>query len=370
MLAKFAIKTLLVLSNNLFTDLFTHKGLCLIINNIEFDHSKSIPSGEADEATMRKIFELRGFDVKAHRNLSKSEMLKILEEYQKRKHTGCFVIIILSHGENGVVLSRDDQELSIEDDIAKKFHKTECPSLDGKPRILIISAQTSQQHSLECKNISKTMVDPTETYGDLTETSSDLTETMVDPTETTSDLTETSDNFTETTTDPTETSNDLTEKRDRMTSSFSRAENEEDDIAIIVVSAHTSQHRSLEHTSLKTTDLTENANDSTEFETSIDFTENENRLTSSISRAQNEEDDVSSDDVPNPGNPSNLDVNGSSHFTKLFDQVMNDEMHTHMEFNAIMTSLQNRISKNQHEDRNPSTVQILSKLKTKYHFKM
>ena len=364
MLAKFAIKKLVVLSNNLFTDLFTYNGLCLIINNIEFDHSKSIPSGEADEATMRKIFELRGFDVKAHRNLSKSEMLKILEEYQKRKHTGCFVIIILSHGENGVVLSRDDQELSIEDDIAKKFHKTECPSLDGKPRILIISAQTSQPHSLECENISKTMVDPTEIFGDLTETSNDLTETTIDPTETSNDLTET-------TIDPTEISDDLTEKRDRMTSSFSRAENEEDDIAIIIVSEHTSQHRSLGHTctSSKTTDLTENANDSTEFETSIDFTENENRLTSSVSRAQSEEDDVSSDDVTNPGKPSNLDVNGSSHFTKLFYQVMNDEMHMNMEFNDIMTNLQNRISKDQHENRNQSTVQIVSKLKTKYHFK-
>ena len=80
---------------------------------------------------------------------------------------------------------------------------------------------------------------------------------MVDPTETSNGLTETIVDPTETTIGPRETSDDLAEKWDRMTSSFSRAENEEDDIAIIIVSAHTNQHRSLEHTSSKTTDLTE-----------------------------------------------------------------------------------------------------------------
>ena len=113
-----------------------------------FDQSSPIPCGEVDEDTMKRIFQQRGFIVDARRDLTKSQMLEVLEEYQNIEHTGCFVVIILSHGRDGVALSSDDQEIHIAD-IETEFHKSKCPSLQGKPRMFIIDACRGQEDSKE-----------------------------------------------------------------------------------------------------------------------------------------------------------------------------------------------------------------------------
>ena len=138
----------------------TPPGFCLIINNCMFDQSSPIPCGEVDGNTMKRIFQQRGFIVDARRDLTKLQMLQVLEEYQNIEHTGCFVVIILSHGRDGVVLSSDDQEIHIAD-IKTEFHKSKCPSLQGKPHIFIIDACRGQEDSIEFTSSTETSTDLT-----------------------------------------------------------------------------------------------------------------------------------------------------------------------------------------------------------------
>ena len=55
-----------------------------------------------------------------------------------------------SYGD-GVIYSSDDQKISVKDEIAQKFQKKKCPSLEGKPCIFIVDAFGSSK-----KNISAT----------------------------------------------------------------------------------------------------------------------------------------------------------------------------------------------------------------------
>ena len=121
----------------------TPPGFCLIINNMNFDRNSTIPCGEVDETAMKRIFQPRGFIVDTRKDLTKSQMKACFEEYKRIEHTGCFIVIILSHGKDGGVLSSDDKEIHIAD-IEKEFRKSKCPSLQGKPRIFIIDACRDQ----------------------------------------------------------------------------------------------------------------------------------------------------------------------------------------------------------------------------------
>ena len=87
-----------------------------------------ITCGEVDERAMKRIFQPRGFIVDARRDLTKSQMKACFKEYQRKEHKGCFIVIILSLGKDGVVFSSDNQEIRIAD-IEKKFRNSKCQSL-------------------------------------------------------------------------------------------------------------------------------------------------------------------------------------------------------------------------------------------------
>ena len=129
-------------------------GFCLIINNMNFKNNSTITCGEVDERAMKRIFQPRGFIVDARQDLTKSHMIRCFEEYQRKEHTGCFIVIILSHGKDGVVFSSDDQEIRIAD-IEKIFRNSKCRSLQGKPRIFIIDACRCQEESIQITSSTK-----------------------------------------------------------------------------------------------------------------------------------------------------------------------------------------------------------------------
>ena len=189
-------------------------------------------------------------------------MKACFEEYRRKEHTGCFILIILSHGRDGVVLSSDDQEIRIAD-IEKEFRRSKCPSLQGKPRIFIIDACRGQEDSMEFTSSIKTTTD-------------------------------------------------LTKQHFTSASTFKRSQQNEDpemaDIAIIYATA--------------------------------------------------------------PGDPSYFDENEGSLFTHLFENVMHEGIEKNMEFNSIMTEVQNRISKYQSETGSSQTVEIVTRLRKQYYFKL
>ena len=83
-------------------------------------------------------------------------MKACFREYRRKEHTGCFIVIILSHGNDGVVFSSDDKEIHIAD-IEKEFHNSKCRSLQGKPRIFIIDACRGQEEVSQITSSTKTI---------------------------------------------------------------------------------------------------------------------------------------------------------------------------------------------------------------------
>lgn len=118
-------------------------GLCVIINNMVFTKATELPDGKKDEQDLAMLFLTLGFDVRIHENLTAQEMIRKVESYSKIQHTGPFFMIILSHGtlvDNKDAVVGTDGKLVKIDRLETFFHTTNCPSLQGKPRIFIIDA--------------------------------------------------------------------------------------------------------------------------------------------------------------------------------------------------------------------------------------
>ena len=108
---------------------------------MKFDDPRyNLPSGKKDEASLKSIFRMLGFDVKVHRNLTAAGMESIAEEYSTMEHKGAFFLIISSHGGEGdVVYGTDGGEVKVHD-LKKRFYATNCPSLAGIPKVFMIDA--------------------------------------------------------------------------------------------------------------------------------------------------------------------------------------------------------------------------------------
>jgi len=134
------------------------KGICLIINIAEFDTStdNDVPQNllprtgsEDDVCQLTAVFQWLKFQVQVHRNVPKSEFLRIIKETRERDHTAydAFVCFIMSHGQLGHIFTADGQSVGILEDIAHAFYPESCPTLDGKPKMFFIQAcQISSMH--------------------------------------------------------------------------------------------------------------------------------------------------------------------------------------------------------------------------------
>ena len=130
------------------------RGIALIINNEEF-----IPSTEStqkeqeqekldvrhgsakDVAALEKLFVALDFKVKIERNKGRKEILKILDDVACEDHKSydCFVLWLMSHGQDGQFYGADGQTVPI-DTVRDFFSNARCPTLKGKPKIIFIQA--------------------------------------------------------------------------------------------------------------------------------------------------------------------------------------------------------------------------------------
>ncbi len=88
---------------------------------------------------LRKLFEQTfGFETDIFHDLRKSDVLWKLDELSFRgvKNRPSLVLTFLSHGNQKGIFARD--ELFELKDIIEKFNRDNCPSLVGKPKIIII----------------------------------------------------------------------------------------------------------------------------------------------------------------------------------------------------------------------------------------
>ena len=67
------------------------------------------------------------------------DILRRESQHNDHQHSDSFVLAILSHGKKGVVMGTDNNPVSIKD-MTRVFDGIQCPSLVGKPKLIILQA--------------------------------------------------------------------------------------------------------------------------------------------------------------------------------------------------------------------------------------
>ncbi|XP_072467330.1 caspase-12-like isoform X1 [Notamacropus eugenii] len=121
--------------------------LALIICNIMFDYLDERLGAHLDIWGMWKLLENLGYSVVIKTNLTAQEMESVLKEFADRPEHWCSdsaFLVFMSHGLlNGIcgkAHSKQEPDLLATDTIFQIFNDGSCPSLKGKPKIIIIQA--------------------------------------------------------------------------------------------------------------------------------------------------------------------------------------------------------------------------------------
>lgn len=117
------------------------RGVALVINNKRFESRLDMPIREGtdkDAASLEFSLSKLGFDVKIAHNCSVAFMRDLLFRWARADHSAydCFVCVILSHGDEGVVYGTD-RPIEL-DQLMQPFKQNS--SLAGKPKIFIVQA--------------------------------------------------------------------------------------------------------------------------------------------------------------------------------------------------------------------------------------
>ena len=118
------------------------RGYCVIINNRQFQGNDEAyrKGSEQDVERLRNLFESLRFEVIIKRDLERNHIEEVAQEYGRKNHDKfvAFVLIVMSHGDDeDCVLGVDNKPVSVKA-LMKEFQAQKCPSLKGKPKILII----------------------------------------------------------------------------------------------------------------------------------------------------------------------------------------------------------------------------------------
>lgn len=123
--------------------LFTNKprGLCIVINNEEFQKSLKRVGSHEDERALRETFTALGFDVQVYNNVPSDEMKRLLEEKGRRNfhREDSLVVCVLSHGLKDCVYGSDDVQVPLRV-LTQPFTSLNAPTLAGKPKLFFIQA--------------------------------------------------------------------------------------------------------------------------------------------------------------------------------------------------------------------------------------
>ncbi|XP_063074207.1 caspase-10-like [Engraulis encrasicolus] len=84
------------------------RGLCVIINNVNFEKSTERRGSDTDADTLEQVFHWLGFTVERHRNKTVAEMKAVLQECSQKAVGDCFICCVLSHGKSEGILGHDD----------------------------------------------------------------------------------------------------------------------------------------------------------------------------------------------------------------------------------------------------------------------
>jgi hypothetical protein len=125
------------------------RGLCLIINNEEFNNMTTRHGSTRDAQRLKNVFKKLHFHVELKQNLTRDQMIEAIEDakqYPYHKKADAFVLIILSHGgEGGKIYGVDATDagngyLIVNRDITVNFNDRHLPYLREKPKMFFINA--------------------------------------------------------------------------------------------------------------------------------------------------------------------------------------------------------------------------------------
>ncbi|XP_067020800.1 uncharacterized protein [Acropora muricata] len=144
-------------------------GYCVIINNRQFQGNDEAyrKGSEQDVERLRNLFESLRFEVIIKRDLKRDQIEGVAKEYGGKNHDKfvVFVLIVMSHGNHeSDILGVDNKSVSV-GELMEEFQIERCPSLKGKPKILIIqTCRGSRQCDVERHDDSVQSInaDPTE----------------------------------------------------------------------------------------------------------------------------------------------------------------------------------------------------------------
>eukprot|EP00079_Xenopus_tropicalis_P009906 XP_002934309.2 PREDICTED: caspase-3-like [Xenopus tropicalis] len=122
---------------------YKQKSICLILCMEKFDNDpkgKRSRNSNDDKIFLNNIFVKMGFEVRLEENKTADEIESLLKDIARQDHSerGCFVCVVISHGDKDFFYARD-QEFKI-DALAEPFRGENCKSLIGKPKLFFIQA--------------------------------------------------------------------------------------------------------------------------------------------------------------------------------------------------------------------------------------
>lgn len=125
----------------------SERGICLIINNVEFelDMLTKRTGSDADAFRFKEIFQQMGFQVDLKRNITSEKMRNYLKQTSAcctRKHDAV-IVILLSHGTESGIYGTDGLEVDM-NDILNYFDNRICSPMRGKPKVFIIQSCRGQ----------------------------------------------------------------------------------------------------------------------------------------------------------------------------------------------------------------------------------
>ena len=123
-------------------------GVAVIISNSIFHTNDpaidALPTRRGSEIDEKKLCDLWkhfDYDIRVFSNYTAAEINNELLRIAKEDHTNhdSFILCLLSHGAHNIIFGTDGGVVKI-DEIAKLFDHNSCPSLAGKPKVIIVQA--------------------------------------------------------------------------------------------------------------------------------------------------------------------------------------------------------------------------------------
>jgi len=120
------------------------RGLALIVANEKYQNGVQDEriGSDIDRKNLTALFENLGFGVEQKLNLSKRQLLQTLAEFaedERHATADMMVLIVLSHGWEGVIFTSDGLKVELER-VFEQFNNQGCPKLKGKPKFFIMQA--------------------------------------------------------------------------------------------------------------------------------------------------------------------------------------------------------------------------------------